>query len=160
MSNAGQLELFLWALLALGLGAVVGFEREVRGHEAGFRTNALVCGGAAIFGLISNELGDTRIAANVVQGIGFLGAGLVIQRGHMVRGVTSAATIWVMAAIGLLVANQLWLTAVLASATVVVVLELAPVSERFFQWVRSRGAARSEAATNAPQKPVRPDEDV
>jgi putative Mg2+ transporter-C (MgtC) family protein len=160
MSNTGQFELFLWALLALGLGAVVGFEREFRGHEAGFRTNALVCGGAALFGLISNELGDTRVAANIVQGIGFLGAGLVIQRGHTVRGITSAATIWVMAAVGLLVANELWLTAVLASATVVVVLELAPLSDRVFRWSHRREVAHREATPRPPDAPARTDRDV
>ncbi len=147
MSAASQVEVFLWALLALGLGAVVGLEREARGHEAGLRTNALVCCGAAIFGLISNELGDTRIAANIVQGIGFLGAGLVIQRGHVVRGVTSAATIWVLAAVGLLVANKLWLTAVLSTAVVVVLLELAPFSDRVLRWSRAREAARRAGAT-------------
>lgn len=160
MSNADQFELFLWALFALGLGAVVGLEREVRGHEAGFRTNALVCGGAAIFGLVSNELGDTRIAANIVQGIGFLGAGLVIQRGHMVRGVTSAATIWVMAAVGLLVANRLWLTGVLASATVVAVLELAPLSDRVFRWSHKQGAAHRETTARPPDNPARSERDA
>lgn len=145
MSNGGQVELYLWALLALGLGTLVGFEREVRGHEAGMRTNALVCGGAAIFGLISNELGDTRVAANIVQGIGFLGAGLVIQRGHMVRGVTTAATVWVMAAVGLLVANELWLTAVLATATILLLLELAPISDKVLLWSRRRGSVHGDA---------------
>ena len=62
MSNAGQFHLYLWLLLAAGLGAVVGLEREYRGHEAGMRTTALVCSGAALFGLISRDFGDTRIA--------------------------------------------------------------------------------------------------
>jgi putative Mg2+ transporter-C (MgtC) family protein len=145
MSTADQFEVFLWALLALGLGAAVGLEREARGHEAGLRTNALVCCGAAIFGRISIELGDTRVAANIVQGIGFLGAGLVIQRGHVIRGVTSAATIWVMAAVGLLVANELWLTALLSTAVVVVVLELAPFSDRILRWSREREASRQNS---------------
>ena len=114
--------------------------------RAGAGRIALVCGGAAIFGLISNELGDTRIAANIVQGIGFLGAGLVMQRQHMIRGVTTAATVWVMAAVGLLVANELWVTAVLASATVVVLLELAPVSDRVLQWSRRRGTVHEGTA--------------
>ena len=153
MSSGDQVELYLWALLALGLGTLVGFEREVRGHEAGIRTNALVCGGAAIFGLISNELGDTRVAANIVQGIGFLGAGLVIQRGHVVRGVTTAATVWVMAAVGLLVANELWLTAILATATILLLLELAPVSDRVLLWSRRRGSAHGDALPAAEEPP-------
>jgi len=134
MSNADQVELFLRALFALGLGAAIGLEREFRGHEAGIRTLALVCSGAAIFGLVSKEYGDSRVAAGVVQGIGFLGAGLVFQRGRSVRNVTTAATVWVGAGVGLLVALDLWLGALLAAVTVIVLLELAPVSD----WVYSR----------------------
>ena len=143
MSNAEQLHFYFWLLLAAGLGAAVGLEREYRGHEAGVRTTALVCSGAALFGLASRDLGDTRIAAGVVQGVGFLCAGVVFQRGHLVRGVTTATTIWVMAAVGLLVAYHIWLTAVLTAATVIVLLELAPVSD----WVLRRGrAARARGA--------------
>jgi len=111
MSERDQLELFLWVLYALALGAAVGLEREFRGHEAGIRTTAIVCGGAALFGQMSASLGDTRVAAGVVQGIGFLGAGLVFQRGASVKGVTTAATVWAIAAVGLVVASQLWLLA-------------------------------------------------
>lgn len=90
MSNADQFEIYLWVLFAFGIGAVVGLEREIRGHEAGIRTNGLVCAGAATFGLIGRDIGEDRVAAAVVQGVGFLGAGLVFQRGHSVRGVTTA----------------------------------------------------------------------
>lgn len=146
MSNADQFHVYLWLLLAAGLGAAVGLEREYRGHEAGMRTTALVCSGAALFGLISRDLGDTRIAAAVVQGIGFLGAGVVFQRGHLVHGITTAATIWVMAAVGLLVGSHLWLTALLTTGTIVIVLELAPVSDA----VLRRG--RSTRAESPPRK--------
>jgi putative Mg2+ transporter-C (MgtC) family protein len=71
MSERDQIELFLWILYAMGLGALVGLEREFRGHEAGMRTTALVCAGAAVFGQVSEAFGDSRIAAGVVQGIGF-----------------------------------------------------------------------------------------
>jgi putative Mg2+ transporter-C (MgtC) family protein len=135
MSNGEQFEVFAWVLLALLLGSLVGLEREFRGHEAGIRTTALVCAGAALFGQVSLDLGDTRIAAGVVQGIGFLGAGLVFQRGHSVKGVTTAATVWVMAAVGLLVASHLWLSAVLSTVTLLALLELAPVSD----WVLAHG---------------------
>lgn len=135
MDNSEQVRLFLWVLFALGLGGFVGFEREYRGHEAGIRTTALVCAGSALFAEASRHLGDTRVAAGVVQGIGFLGAGLVFQRGESVKGVTTAATIWVMAAVGLLVGSHLWLTALLASMTFVVLLELAPISD----WVLAHG---------------------
>lgn len=157
MSNADQFDLYLRLLYALSLGAVVGFEREFRGHEAGFRTTALVCAGAALFGEVSKVLDETRIAAGVVQGVGFLGAGLVFQRGRNVRGVTTAATIWVMAAVGLVVANELWLTALLTSLTVVLLLELSPVSDLVLRNSRRRGLTHDEPIRDseaaAPQAP-------
>ena len=129
MGNSEQFEMFLRALLALGLGAAIGLEREFRGHEAGIRTIALVCAGAAVFGAMSDASGDTRIAASVVQGIGFLGAGIIFQRGHAIRNVTTAATIWVGASVGLLVGMRMELTAMLVAAAVIVLLELGPVSD-------------------------------
>lgn len=129
MSTGDQLELYLWVLYALALGSMVGFERELRGHEAGIRTTALVCGGSALFGLVSLDTGDDRIAAAVVQGVGIIGAGLVVQRAHNIRGVTTAATVWMMGAVGLIVANEWWLLALLTTATMLILLELAPVSE-------------------------------
>lgn len=105
VSNADQFQTFFWVLLALGLGAAVGLEREYRGHEAGVRTNALVCAGAALFAQVSYIFGDDRIASNIVQGVGFLGAGLVFQTGNNVKGITTAATIWVIAAVGLMVGD-------------------------------------------------------
>lgn len=143
MSNVGQLETWLWMLLALGLGAAVGLEREWRGHEAGIRTAALVCAGAAVFGQVSLASGDSRISAAVVQGIGFIGAGVVFQRGDSVKGVTTAATIWLVAGIGLLVAYELWLTAVLTTVTAVILLELAPVSDVVFRHGRRQPGGRS-----------------
>ena len=142
MSNVDQLQSWLWLLMALGLGAAVGFEREWRGHEAGMRTAALVCAGATIFGQVSLAFGDSRVAAAVVQGIGFIGAGVMFQRGDNVRGVTTAATIWAVAGVGLLVAYELWLTAVLATLTIVVLLELAPVSDVVFRHGRRASRAR------------------
>lgn len=138
MSNADQLEFALWILLATALGALVGLEREWRGHEAGIRTSALVCAGAAAFGQLSVLYGDDRIAAGVVQGIGFLGAGLIFQRRSGIAGVTTAATIWALAALGLVVAAELWVTALLLTGIFVVLLELAPFSD----WVFARGQAR------------------
>ncbi|MCZ2109957.1 MAG: MgtC/SapB family protein [Dehalococcoidia bacterium] len=144
MDTFEQLQSYFWVLLALGLGGLVGLEREFRGHEAGIRTTALVCAGAALFSLASAHLGETRISAGVVQGIGFLGAGLVFQRGDGVKGVTTAATIWVMASVGLLVGYHLWLTAVLSSATFVVLLEMAPISD----WVLTHGKPYEGAHDN------------
>ncbi len=153
MSERDQLDLFLWTLYAFGLGAAVGLEREFRGHEAGIRTTAIVCAGAALFGQVSESFDDTRIAAGVVQGIGFLCAGLVFQRGTSVKGVTTAATIWVMAAVGLAVASQLWLTALLTCAAIIVVLELAPVSDRVLALSRKNGQAYGMAKPGEPHQP-------
>ena len=145
MSERDQFELFLWALMAAGLGGAVGFEREFRGHEAGIRTTAIVCAGAALFGQVSLSLGDTRIAAGVVQGIGFLGAGLVFQRGTNIKGVTTAATVWAMAAVGLIVASELWLLALLSTVTIIALLELAPVSDLVLKRSREQGLTHGDA---------------
>jgi putative Mg2+ transporter-C (MgtC) family protein len=145
MSEGEQLRLFLWVLYAAGLGAAVGLERELRGHEAGIRTTALVCAGAAIFGQVAESLNDTRIAAGVVQGIGFLGAGLVFQRGNSVKGATTAATIWVMAAVGLVVASELWLLPLLLVVTIIALLELAPLSDAILKYSREHGFAHGDA---------------
>lgn len=129
MSETEQFELFLRFLLALVLGGIIGFEREYRGHEAGIRTSALICAGAALFGDISSDYGDSRVAAGVVQGVGFLGAGLIFQRGNSISGVTTAATVWVLAGVGLLVGQEFWLTAIFATVTLVGLLELSPLSD-------------------------------
>jgi putative Mg2+ transporter-C (MgtC) family protein len=145
VSERDQVDLFLWVLYAFGLGALVGLEREFRGHEAGIRTTALVCAGAAMFGQVSNQFADSRIAAGVVQGIGFLGAGLVFQRGESVKGVTTAATVWVMAATGLIVSTELWLLPLLIVVSVLIVLELAPVSDLVLKQSREHGLAHGDA---------------
>src|SRR3989339_1074172 len=89
---------YLSILLAVVLGAAIGAEREISGKAAGLRTNVLICMGAAVFTIISRRMGDgesiTRIAAQVVSGIGFLGAGAIIQDRAGVKGLTTAATIW------------------------------------------------------------------
>jgi len=99
-------------IFAIVCGGAIGIERERRGKPAGFRTNTLICLGSALYMLVAdfviNQLGltntdPTRIASQVVTGIGFLGAGTIIQSRGEVIGLTSAATIWVVAAIGLLI---------------------------------------------------------
>ena len=94
--------------VALGLSAVIGFERQWRNRLAGLRTNTLVALGAASFvifeQLIPGESSPTRVAAQVVSGIGFLGAGLIFREGLSVRGLNTAATLWCSAAIGVIAA--------------------------------------------------------
>src|ERR1044071_7835808 len=99
-------DVFLRLALAAGLGGAIGLEREYRQKPAGLRTNMLIALGSALFSILSIELGASanspdRIAAQVVTGIGFLGAGAILRSGENVHGLTTAATIWVNAAIGM-----------------------------------------------------------
>ena len=92
-------------LVAMGLGAMIGFERQWRQRMAGLRTNTLVALGAATFVVFAGQFSDTsptRVAAQVVTGIGFLGAGVISKEGVNVRGLNTAATLWCAGAIGLL----------------------------------------------------------
>jgi len=95
--------------VALALGAFIGLERELSDKAAGLRTNILICVGSCLFAMLSRHLATvagsdtTRIAAQIVSGIGFLGAGAIMRDGEQVTGLTTAATIWVVAAIGVTV---------------------------------------------------------
>ena len=111
-----RLDLLIKLSLAVLLGGIIGFERELSGKPAGLRTNILICLGAALLMDISTRIGlvdghrigdPARIAAQVVSGVGFLGAGTIMQGSGVVTGLTSAATIWVVAAIGLTVGGGL-----------------------------------------------------
>ena len=111
--------------MALVLGAVVGLERERRGHAAGFRTMAMVSSGSCLFTLLGAALfasgtDPTRIAAQVVTGVGFLGAGAILREGGGVKGLTTAATIWVVAAIGMAAGFGVYVLAVGTTALVLV----------------------------------------
>ena len=100
-----RLDLLGAALIAVVCGGAVGLERELRGKAAGLRTNILICVGATLFTQLSMEVGASggdpgRIAAQIVTGVGFIGAGTILHSRGAVTGLTSAATIWVVAAIG------------------------------------------------------------
>ena len=118
------------------LGAGVGLQREIRRKAAGVRTNLLICMGAAFFTLLSAVLaGDAnpdkgRVASNIVQGIGFLGAGLILHNRSRVSGLTSAATVFVVASIGMSCGAGLYAAAVVAAVIVVVALEAVGFLER------------------------------
>jgi uncharacterized membrane protein YhiD involved in acid resistance len=125
VSAGEQLEIVARLLLAGFLGAVVGLERDLRDYPAGLRTMALVTLGAALFMETSRLVGaEDRIAAQVVTGIGFLGAGVIFRQGLDVKGVTTAATIWAMAAVGLAVGLELYVVAPLATLIILIALEL------------------------------------
>jgi putative Mg2+ transporter-C (MgtC) family protein len=115
-------------ILAALLGAGIGLERELSGKAAGLRTNLLICLGAAVFTVISREMatdpGDsvTRIAAQIVTGVGFLGAGAIIQDRRGVHGLTTAASIWLVASIGMACGGQFYILAIVASLIAVLAL--------------------------------------
>ncbi|UCG49854.1 MAG: MgtC/SapB family protein [Phycisphaerales bacterium] len=121
-------ENFLSIVSAVILGGIIGLERELSGKAAGLRTNILICLGAAVFTIISKEIaagaGDTvaRIAAQIVTGVGFLGAGAIIQDRGGVHGLTTAAGIWLVASIGMACGAGLFNLAVITTLIAVVVL--------------------------------------
>lgn len=127
-----EITIALRLLLAAVLGALIGLERESLNKAAGFRTNTLVCLGSCLIMVISIEMfsihgagqyGDAgRIAAQVVSGIGFLGAGTIMRSGFGVKGLTTAATLWVVAAIGLAVGAGNYVAAVITTLVVFLVL--------------------------------------
>jgi len=116
-------------VLATVLGAAIGLERELSGKAAGLRTNLLICLGAAVFTIISREMAAgtaegsvTRIAAQIVTGVGFLGAGAIIQDRAGVHGLTTAATIWLVASIGMACGARFYHLAIISTLIAIVVL--------------------------------------
>lgn len=128
-------ELVVRLLVAAGLGAALGFERELREKSAGLRTNILIAVGSALFTLMSIELAEgvigadpARVASQIVTGIGFLGAGAIIRTGGNVHGLTTAATVWVNAAVGVAAGGGEYGLAVAATAvTLAALLVLTPL---------------------------------
>ncbi|GAB3540117.1 MgtC/SapB family protein [Spirosoma fluminis] len=106
---------------ALMMGGVIGAEREYHGKAAGFRTMILICVGSALFTLVSGRVGssDDRIAANIVNGIGFLGAGIILREDNRVRGLTTAATVWAVSALGMCLGSGLYDIALIGFAFII-----------------------------------------
>ena len=125
-----EVEMVLRILLAAGLGAAIGYQRERYGKPAGLRTHILICVGAALFTVASSHgfgmgADPSRVAAGIVAGIGFIGAGAIIRRGEgIVAGLTAAATIWIVAAIGVAAGAGLYLLSGVTTAVALVVLFL------------------------------------
>jgi putative Mg2+ transporter-C (MgtC) family protein len=130
---------------ALAIGAMIGFERTFHGRPAGFRTHSLVCIASAILMIVTvyqNQwmtfvehdairTDPTRIAQGIMTGIGFLGAGVIFKEGLTVRGLTTAASIWVTAAIGILVGIGFWFAAIVGAIATLIVLAL-------FRWIEAQ----------------------
>jgi putative Mg2+ transporter-C (MgtC) family protein len=150
-----RLDVLVNLLLAAALGAAIGFEREVTGKSAGLRTHILICIGSTLFTEVSiavaalgNGSGDpSRIAAQIVTGIGFLGAGAILRTEGEIRGLTTAATIWVVAAIGIAIGAGEYVTAV--GTTALVLVTLWPLR----WWERQVARRRAERDTGTLQLP-------
>ena len=128
--------------LAAVLGGAIGLDREFHEKPAGLRTNMLIALGSALFAILSVQLGagagsPDRIAAQVVTGIGFLGAGAILRTGDHIHGLTTAATIWVNAAIGMAAGLGSYTVAIVGAAITLVVLAVLPMMEDLVE--RRRG---------------------
>jgi putative Mg2+ transporter-C (MgtC) family protein len=125
--------------IAAVLGGVIGLERELRHKPAGLRTNMFICFGAAMFTVLSDQLasghgGDhTRIAAQIIPGIGFIGAGSILHSRGSVTGLTTAATLFVVASVGMAVGGGLYITAVFATFLILLGLALLGKMETHFE---------------------------
>ena len=150
MPSLSDAELIQRLLLAAFLGGLIGLEREWRNKDAGLRTNILIAIGSAVFTLMSIELtdartGDTsRVAAQIVTGIGFLGAGAIMRTDAGIHGLTTAATIWVNAAVGVAAGGgESHLAVITTVITLAVLLVLQPIEK----YIDSR---KGERKTTAP----------
>lgn len=152
VSNTEQLHMVFRLVVAGGLGAFIGLEREVRGYPAGIRTLALVAMGSALFTDMTFLFGDvssSRVASQIVVGVGFLGAGVILRERGNIRGMTTAATIWAAAAIGMATGLSLYIVAVLTAASVFGLLEARPLTRRIDALIR-RGHVLVEDDSNLP----------
>lgn len=146
----GEAEIALRILVAVALGGAIGLERELTGQTAGLRTHMSVALGAALFGIVSAyswtefvseraetnyQVDVTRVASNVVTGVGFLGGGAILKHGATVRGLTTAASLWVAAAAGLAAGLGTFFAGVVATATLIVCLAALRAPRRFLQRV-------------------------
>jgi putative Mg2+ transporter-C (MgtC) family protein len=155
-----QIELGLRLTAGLVMGAIIGFERELHRQPAGFRTHSLVALGAALFTIISAYgftgllVDPTRIAAQIVSGIGFIGAGTILQYRGNIRGLTTAASLWSVAAIGTAAGAGLLILAAVGTALILVVLA---VLDRIEAFVTRRLNLPPEGKTTRPDLEMEPD---
>ena len=137
-------------LIAGLLGAALGLEREWRGKEAGLRTNTLIAIGSALFSALSVTMGGdpARVAAQIVTGVGFLGAGAILHKGASVQGLTTAAMIWVNAAVGMAAGSgHIRLAALVTVIVLIAMVGLTPLDRVLDKRKRARGGASSESSS-------------
>ena len=135
-------------LISMLLGGIIGMEREFHERPAGFRTNVLICLGSTVFTLISLAIGlrfnqdPGRIAAQIVNGIGFLGAGAILRDGLKITGLTTAATIWLVSAMGMAVGYGYWSLAIGTAGAALLVEFILAKLENVITRFRSEGTFR------------------
>jgi len=139
MEAITPLQVVVRLLVAGILGGLVGLEREYQNQPAGFRTHMILCVGSCLIMLVSSYMGSryqtadpSRIAAQVVSGIGFLGAGAILRFGVTVKGLTTAASLWTIAGVGLAVGSGFYLGALLAATIMILALSILKNLERVF----------------------------
>jgi putative Mg2+ transporter-C (MgtC) family protein len=160
-----EIDILLYLLpkvgVALLVGTLVGIEREYRGKLAGIKTNALICAASALFtavSLLMSEYGSltpapsadvTRIVAQIVSGIGFLGAGAIFKSSSKVQGLTTAAVIWSVAALGILVGYGVFLATIVITVVFIIFLSLVAVMER--RLFRVHGGSHGQGSVEEPK---------
>lgn len=153
-AQALRLELLVQLVLAVLLGGLIGAERELRGKPAGLRTNILICIGATLFTVLSYHVGGpadpARIASQILAGVGFIGAGTILHMRGAVTGLTSAATIWVVAAIGMAIGSSAYVEAIGSAFLVLAVL----TGVEKFEEVLQRRSARTRFLIHATPGPT------
>jgi putative Mg2+ transporter-C (MgtC) family protein len=149
-----ELEALIRILIALACGGIIGYEREHKNRPAGLRTHMLVCIGAALVMIVSQYLftkyspgvtDPARLGAQVISGIGFLGAGTIIRDRFSVKGLTTAATLWVVACIGLAVGSGYYLMGIIVTGIIFLTLILFRKLERILKVKRSRAKLKITA---------------
>lgn len=149
MALSEELHIVLKLLVAFVLGAFIGFDRERDGKSAGVRTYAAVCLGAALFTDIGENLGDlaagSRIISNIISGVGFLGAGIIFknEKTNSAEGLTTAATVWCTAAIGVAVGLGMFIIAVVGSVAIYCLLAL-PKFGFYIRWKKRVKQSRGQ----------------
>jgi putative Mg2+ transporter-C (MgtC) family protein len=158
LTFADQLDLALRLTVGLVLGAIIGFERELHSQPAGFRTHSVVALGAAIFTVVSAYAftgpgaDPTRIAAQIVSGIGFIGAGTILHSRGQIRGLTTAASLWSVAGIGMAAGAGLYWVAIIGTVLMLVILSL-------FDWAETYARRRMGLRPDDGRPPSTADDD-
>lgn len=157
-----ELDILLFLLpkvgVALFIGTLVGVEREYRGKLAGIKTNALICAASALFTAVSLMMSDygsstaipsgdvTRIVAQIVSGIGFIGAGAIFKSSSKVQGLTTAAVIWTVSALGILVGYGIFLSTIVITIAIIIFLSIVASLEKRF--LRNKGSQNSDQSSS------------